>query len=47
MVASNADYSELADDALYYNRDWCAIGTDAESSGAAALYNEYLSSGGD
>ena len=47
VVASNAAYSELADDALYYTVTGCAIGTDAESSGAAALYNEYLSSGGD
>jgi len=47
VVASNAEYSELADDALYYTVTGCAIGTDAESSGAAALYNEYLSSGGE
>lgn len=47
VVASNAEYSELADDALYYTVTGCAIGTDAESSGASALYSEYLSSGGE
>lgn len=46
VVANNADYSELADDALYYTVTGCAIGTDAESSDAASLYNEYLVSGG-
>ncbi len=47
VVANNAAFSELADDALYYTVTGCAIGVDAESSGAAALYNEYLSSGGE
>ena len=42
----NLTYSELDEDALHYTVTGCAIGTDAESSGAAALYNEYLSSGG-
>ena len=47
IVASNAVFSELADDALFYTVTGCAIGTDAETSGAEALYNEYLSSGGE
>ena len=47
VVASNAVFSELAEDALYYTVTGCAIGVDAESSGAEALYNEYLSSGGE
>lgn len=47
VVVDNAAYSELADDALYYTVTGCAIGTDAETSGASALYNEYLSSGGE
>lgn len=49
VIASNAAYSDIIEDeeALYYTVTGCAIGVDAESSGAAALYNEYLSSGGE
>lgn len=48
-VALNDEaFSEMPDDALHYTVTGCAIGFDAEStSSAAALYNEYLSSGGD
>lgn len=47
MIASNAAYNELADDALCYTVTGCAIGTDAKTNGASALFNEYLSSGGE
>lgn len=51
VVATNVMFSEwfdagTAEDVLYYTVTGCAIGTDAESSGAAALYDEYVSSGG-
>ena len=48
VALTDAEFSEMPDDALHYKVTGCGIGFDAEStSSAAALYTEYLGSGGE